>query len=96
MANSKRQGEPLISVQELCNRTGWDPMTVFDKADHGKIPGAVWGSTLRFKQTEIEAWLTQTRSDIEDILKELEQEGRITSYIDSNGERRYIAIESKQ
>jgi excisionase family DNA binding protein len=88
--------ERLISVQELCDRTGWDPVTVFDLADNGKIPGAVWGRTLRFKQTEIEAWLTLTRSDIEEILKELEQEGRITSFIDSNGERRYIATESKQ
>ena len=96
MANNKRQGERLISVQDLCDRTGWDPMTVFDNAANGKIPGAVWGRTLRFKQGEIEAWLTLTRSDIEEILRELEQEGRLTSFIDSNGERRYIATEFLQ
>lgn len=96
MATNKRRGERFVSVQEVCDRTGWDPMTVFDKAANGKIPGAVWGRTLRFKQREIEAWLTLTRSEIEEILKKLEQEGRIKSFIDSNGERRYIATKFLQ
>jgi len=83
-------GERLISVQELCDQTGWDPMTVFEKADNDEIPGAIWGETLRFKEEAIEAWLQPpTLSEIEEILKKLEQEGRITSFIDSNGERRY-------
>ena len=93
MATNEQRNEGLISVQEVCDLTGWDPMTVFEKADSGKIPGAVWGTTLRFKEEEIEAWLTLTRSDLEEILKELEQEGLITSFIDNNGERRYIRPE---
>lgn len=97
MATNKGQGERLISVEELCDLTGWDPMTVFEKADNDEIPGAVWGRTLRFKEKEIEVWLQPlTRSEIEEILKELEQEGSITSFIDSNGERRYIATEYLQ
>ena len=96
MANTQG-GERLISVQELCERTGWDPMTVFEKADNDEIPGAVWGTTLRFKEEQIDAWLQPlTRSEIEEILKELEQEGSITSFIDDNGERRYIATEYLQ
>lgn len=94
MATNKQRGERLISAQELCNRTGWDPMTVFDKADSGEIPGAVWGRTLRFKEEEIEEWLRpKTKSEIEEALKSLEQEGLITSFIDNNGERRYICPE---
>ena len=89
MATNKQRGERLISAQELCDRTGWDPMTVFHKADSGEIPGAVWGRTLRFKEEEIEAWLQpMSLSEIEETLKELEQQGLITSVLDSNGERR--------
>ena len=93
MATNKRRGERFISVEEVCDRTGWDPMTVFDKADSGEIPGAVWGGTLRFKEEEIGLWLRGlTSSEVEEALKSLEQKGLITSFIDSNGERRYIVI----
>ena len=59
MATNKQRGERLISWKQVCDLTRWDPMTVFDKADSGEIPGAVWGTTLRFKEEEIEAWLRQ-------------------------------------
>jgi excisionase family DNA binding protein len=88
-----RQDEQFISVEELSHRTGWDPMTIYEEANSGNIPGAVWGETLRFEKKEIEAWLTPiSRSEIEEILKELEQEGLITSYVGADGKRRYIAI----
>ena len=87
-------GEPLISIQELCDLTGWDAMTVFEKARSGEIPGAVWGNLLRFKEEEIDAWLQPVSlSELEDALKELEQQGLITSFLDSNGERRYCLPE---
>jgi len=95
MATNKGQGERLISLLEICERTGWDPMTVFEKADTDGIPVAVWGNTLLFKEEEIEAWLQpMSLSELEEALKELEQEGRITSFLDSNGMRRYIATET--
>jgi excisionase family DNA binding protein len=92
-----RQDEQSISVEELSHRTGWDPMTIYEKANSGDIPGAVWGETLRFENEKIEAWLMPiSTSELEEILKELEQEGRITSYVDVDGQRRYIVAEHKQ
>ena len=96
MANTQG-GERLISVQELCDLTGWDAMTVFEKARSGEIPGAIWGTTLRFEPEKIAAWLQPlTISEVEEILKELEQEGVFTSVLDSNGERVYMFPEHLQ
>jgi excisionase family DNA binding protein len=50
MKTQARQDEQFISVEELSELTGWDPMTIYEKADNGKIPGAVWGETLRFEK----------------------------------------------
>jgi excisionase family DNA binding protein len=92
-----RQNGQFITVEELSHRMGWDPMTIYEKASSGDIPGAVWGETLRFEKEGIEAWLTPiSRSELEEILKELEQEGRITSFVDVDGKRRYIVAERKQ
>ena len=93
----RRRDEQFISVEKLSHRTGWDPMTIYEKANSGDIPGAVWGETLRFEKEGIEAWLTPiSRSELEEILKELEREGRITSFVDVDGKRRYIVAERKQ
>ena len=72
-------------------------MTIYEKASSGDIPGAVWGETLLFEKERIETWLTPiSLSELEEILKELEQEGRITSYVDVDGKRRYIVPEYLQ
>jgi len=93
----RRRDEQFISVEKLSHRTGWDPMTIYEKANSGDIPGAVWGETLLFEKERIETWLTPISiSAVEEILKELEQEGRITSYVDVDGKRRYIVTEHKQ
>jgi hypothetical protein len=39
---------------------------------------------------------TLIRSELEEILKELEQSGRITSYVDVDGKRYYILTERIQ
>jgi len=94
MATTKRPRERLISVREVCERTGWHPMTVFNQADSGYIPGAVWGRTLQFKEEEIEAWFEPvTKPEIEQRLKQLEQDGFLTSFLDTDGKRHYITIE---
>jgi hypothetical protein len=90
-----RQDEQFISVEELSELTGLDPMTIFEQANSGKIPGAVWGETLRFEKKAIEFALMPPPSiaEIEEILKELEQEGLLKSFVDTNGERRYFCPE---
>jgi excisionase family DNA binding protein len=92
-----REDKQFISMEELCHRTGWDPLTIYEKANSGDIPGAVWGETLCFEKEKIEAWLTPiSRSDVEEILKKLEQDGSITSYVDVDGKRYYILPEHLQ
>jgi excisionase family DNA binding protein len=92
-----RQDEQFISVEELSHRTGWDPMTIYEEAKSGNIPGAVWGDTLRFHKETIDAWLMPISiSEIEESLKELEQKGILKSFVDADGERRYILAEHLQ
>jgi excisionase family DNA binding protein len=95
MANKKR-GERLISVDELSYVLDCDPMTVFDMANKGEIPGAVRGKTLRFKLSEIEAWARvrfkpMNVSEVQEVLDELEQEGCLISFV-IDGKRRYWAV----
>jgi excisionase family DNA binding protein len=100
-----RRGERFITAEDIVYQTGWHLMTVYRKAKNGEIPGAVkLGRALRFRQSEVEAWLKRTsRSadknsdshpklaayDIALTLQVLEREGLVTSYVDNNGERRY-------
>jgi len=78
----------FISAKEVCDCTGLDLATVYQKARNGEIPGAVWGETLRFKLDEFQKWW---ESELEDILKELEEDGLITSFVGPDGKRRYRA-----
>jgi excisionase family DNA binding protein len=82
--------DELISAKEVCDRTGWDLTRVYQMARSGEIPGAVWGETLHFKLEEFTKWWS---SDVDKALRELEEEGLITSSVDPNGERRYRATE---
>lgn len=51
--------ERLLSVKDLAQLTGWSPLTIYNKSLSGQIPGKVkLGSSLRFRASEIEAWLT--------------------------------------
>jgi excisionase family DNA binding protein len=77
----------LILAEDVCEQTGFDLTTVYQMARSGEIPGAVWGETLGFKREEYKKWW---RSEIEAITRELEEEGFLTSFIDSDGKRRYI------
>jgi hypothetical protein len=54
-----REDKQFISVEELCHRTGWDPLTIYEKANSGDIPGAVWGEILCFEKEKIEARSSQ-------------------------------------
>jgi len=57
--------ERFLTVEDLARITGWRPFTIYKKSAKGEIPGRVKiGHSLRFKQSEIEAWLkTQARTN---------------------------------
>ena len=62
--------ERLLSVHDLSEITGWSPLTIYKKAASGEIPGRIkLGFSLRFKESEIEAWLKAQARPVE--LKEV-------------------------
>jgi len=88
MTTSRRE---FISAEEVCDCLRLDLATVYQLAKIGEIPGAIWGETLRFKWEEFEAWFDRYLYDCaEEALKQLEEEGIMMSYVDSEGERRYV------
>lgn len=51
----------LLSVEDLAHITGWRPFTIYKKAAAGQIPGRIkLGRSLRFRRSEVEAWLFET------------------------------------
>ncbi len=52
--------EHLLSVHQVAELTGWSPFTIYKKSAAGEIPGRVklGKSSLRFKASEIDAWLS--------------------------------------
>jgi excisionase family DNA binding protein len=53
--------EPLLSARELANLLGFSPATIVDWAEASKIPAFKIGGRLRFRESEVEAWLEQRR-----------------------------------
>lgn len=78
--------DEFISAEEVCDYTGLDLVTVYQMARSGEIADAVWGETLCFKLEEFRKWW---RSKLKDTLRELEEDGLIMSFVDSDGQRRY-------
>jgi excisionase family DNA binding protein len=78
----------FISAEEVCDYTGLDLATVYQKAWNGEIPGAIWDETLCFERDEFSKWW---ESELEKVLRELEEAGLIISSVDSDGQRRYCA-----
>jgi excisionase family DNA binding protein len=90
MSISTWRGE-FISAQEVCDFLRLDPGTVYELARIGEIPGVIWGETLRFEVKEFEKWYDRfLYGCVEEALRQLEEEGVLTSYVDSDGERRYV------
>jgi hypothetical protein len=65
-----------------------DLATVYQKAWNGEISGAIWDEPVCFKLDEFRKWW---RSELKKALRELEEAGLITSFVDSDGQRRYYA-----
>lgn len=54
--------EKLLGVKELTERTGLKPSWIYAQAEAKKIPYLKLGKYLRFRWSEIEAWLESHRS----------------------------------
>jgi excisionase family DNA binding protein len=55
--------EPLLTTRQLAEILGFAPGTIVDWAEAGKIPAFRIGGRLRFRMSEIEAWLETKRAD---------------------------------
>jgi excisionase family DNA binding protein len=55
------EAERLLSSQELAQLTGFDVGWVYGQVEAGKIPHYKVGKYLRFKPSEIAAWLEAQR-----------------------------------
>jgi excisionase family DNA binding protein len=53
--------ERLLTARELADLLGFAAGTVVDWAEAGKLPAFKLGGRLRFRQSEVEAWLEMRR-----------------------------------
>lgn len=53
--------EPLLTAVQIAEILGFEPGTVVDWAEAGKIPFFKVGGRLRFRETEVLGWLEQQR-----------------------------------
>jgi len=72
--------ERFLSVEDLAHITGWRPFTIYKKSAAGRIPGRVKiGHSLRFKESEIEAWLRgETKSKETNSAEALSADAKFT------------------
>lgn len=56
---SKRTGEPLLDVQELAIDLGVKPDWIYKKTADRSIPFIKVGRFIKFKKSEIDAWLAE-------------------------------------
>ena len=53
--------ERLLSARELAELLGFAPGTVLDWFEVGRLPGFKIGTAVRFRASEVEAWLETQR-----------------------------------
>jgi excisionase family DNA binding protein len=53
--------ERLLTSRELGDMLGFSPATIVDWFEAGKLPGFRIGGRLRFRLSEVEAWLEEKR-----------------------------------
>ncbi len=53
--------DPLVTARELAGYLGFSPATVLDMWERGDLPGFKIGRAVRFRQSEVEAWLEERR-----------------------------------
>lgn len=54
--------EPLATAREVAALLGFAPGTIVDWYESGKLPGFKIGGRLRFRPSEVEAWLESQRA----------------------------------
>ena len=54
--------ERLLTARELGELLGFSPSTVVDWAEAGKLPAFKLGGRLRFRESEVLAWLETKRA----------------------------------
>jgi excisionase family DNA binding protein len=54
--------EPLLTARQLAEVLGYSPATIVDWAEAGKLPAFKLGGRLRFRESEILAWLDTKRA----------------------------------
>lgn len=55
--------EPMLTAAELAELLGFQAGTIVDWAEAGTIPSFKVGGRLRFRESEIAAWLEERRLD---------------------------------
>ena len=53
--------ERLLTTREVATLIGFSPATVQDWSENDRIPGFRVGGRLRFRASEVEAWLERQR-----------------------------------
>lgn len=53
--------ERLLTARQLADLLGFQPGTILDWFERGELPGFRIGGRLRFRASEVEAWLEQRR-----------------------------------
>jgi excisionase family DNA binding protein len=56
--------EPLLTSRELADLLGFSPAWVQDQFEAGRLPGFRVGGRLRFRLSEVEAWLEGQRGPV--------------------------------
>ena len=59
--------EKLLTSRELADALGFSPATIQDWSEAGRIPGFRVGGRLRFRASEVEAWLEGCRAGQEPL-----------------------------
>jgi excisionase family DNA binding protein len=53
--------EPMLTAAELAEILGFSADTIVDWSEEGKIPSFKLGGRLRFRESEVLAWLEERR-----------------------------------
>ena len=53
--------EPLLTARQVADELGFAPSTIVDWAEARKIPAFRVGGRLRFRKSEVDAWLEEKR-----------------------------------
>ena len=54
--------EPLLTARQVAELLGFAPATIVDWYEAGKLPGFKVGGRLRFRESEVLAWLETKRA----------------------------------